>query len=365
ESRLAATGPLGRLFAAPLELPQVQRSLRADEALVEYFTAGDELLAFVVTPRSSGHVRRLAAIGDVNEAAENLHFQLRRVLSAGAQAARSNARLAQEARLDLQELYELVMAPLSALVAEASHLVVVPHGPLHTVPFHALFDGDRHLIQRHQVSVLPSASLGAHLSRGDGSVSPAATGELIVGFADHAAPLIDEEVSQVAAVLGDPVVLQGPHATVERFQDAASRARVLHMSCHGRFVSSDAHVSGLRLADRWLTVRDLYGTRLPGSLVVLSGCETGRAVTSAADDLVGLQQGFLAAGASALILSGWTVDDDSTLFFMRELYRGFHGTSGPIDLGAVVREAQIATMDLDAHPVFWGAFALVGRRMLR
>ena len=67
-------------------------------------------------------------------------------------------------------------------------------------------------------------------------------------------------------------------------QEIHLRARVIHIASHARFVRSDPLASGLRLADGWLTARDILNLRIGGATVVLSGCDTGRAVIASSDE---------------------------------------------------------------------------------
>eukprot|EP00961_Rhodomonas_salina_P202076 2725608-Rhodomonas_salina.1 len=56
-----------------------------------------------------------------------------------------------------------------------------------------------------------------------------------------------------------------------------------------------------------------------GCTVVLSACDTARGVIQE-EGVVGLARAFLAAGAGAVLVALWKVDDHSTALFMRELY---------------------------------------------
>jgi CHAT domain-containing protein len=62
------------------------------------------------------------------------------------------------ARSLLKELHELLMAPLASQISEYPRLIIVPHGPLHYLPFHALYDGQSYLVQDHEISYLPAGS---------------------------------------------------------------------------------------------------------------------------------------------------------------------------------------------------------------
>ena len=120
--------------------------------------------------------------------------------------------------------------------------------------------------------------------------------------------------------------------------------------------------SGLRLADRWLTVRDIIELKLRAELVVLSGCETGVNLVKAGDELHGLMRGFLAAGASSVLAALWRTDDARSDEFMRTFHSHWNSrASDGITKGQALRFAQRHMRDRNPHPAFWAPFVLVGR----
>ncbi len=208
------------------------------------------------------------------------------------------------------------------------------------------------------VSYAPSASLLRQLA----GVRPGGRASVIVGAADAHAPHINDEVLEVAAQVPDAVVLVGPEATVGRLEAAVSDARLLHLACHGWFSQASPLASGVRLGDQWLTVRDLYGWSLPGSVVVLSGCETGRAVVGGGDDLVGLVRGLVTAGAAAVVTSLWALHDETARNLVVRMYGFWHNGASERAGGLVsaVRSAQLRMLEENAHPVFWAPLMVVG-----
>ena len=66
---------------------------------------------------------------------------------------------------------------------------------------------------------------------------------------------------------------------------------------------------------------DKAGVQLgTGSTVVLSACNKGRGEIKA-EGVVGLARSFLLAGAAAVVVSLWSVDDGSTTALMEQMYR--------------------------------------------
>jgi hypothetical protein len=73
----------------------------------------------------------------------------------------------------LERLYRVLVAPILPAVHDREHWVIVPHGPLHHVPWCALRTAHRYLVQDRLVSILPSASVGAVLGGQTRTAGPA------------------------------------------------------------------------------------------------------------------------------------------------------------------------------------------------
>jgi len=361
ESRLASTRGVGGLFADPVDLTTAQGLLDTDAALIEYFIANDELMAFVVRPSSVQVVRNLATREQLTEQVELVRFQIERVLGYEQQEAASSPSLVDDARRELGDLHDLLVAPLAGLLTGAGKLVIVGHGPLHVVPFHALFDGRQYLVERFEITHAPSASLLEHLR--PVVQSDTARRTLVCGVPDPATPYIEKEVRAVAGALPDAMRLMGQEATCRRVLEEAANADVVHLACHGWYSPDNPLTSGLKLADRWLTARDLFGISLTGAVVVLSGCETGQAAVSGGDEQVGLIQGFFAAGASALVMTLWALHDETAEKLVASLYEFWHNErpGEQRSLAVALRKAQLRVMASHPHPAFWAPFILVGR----
>ena len=106
-----------------------------------------------------------------------------------------------------------------------------------------------------------------------------------------------------------------------------------------------------------MIVRDAYELRLRCMLVTLSACETGVSALAPGNDLVGLARGFLLAGAPALLVSLWMVDDAATADLMTSFYRALLTGIRP---AAALRRAQCELLATHPHPFFWAPFTLIG-----
>ncbi len=366
ELRLASLGALQAFDARPANFDEVRASLDRDAALIEYYVMDEAFIAFVLRRDQPLRCLRLASAHDVRDAVRRLHFQINRAIRPRPGAAGRASRFAADANRELGLLYELLFEPLAPLLADAEHLVFVPHDSLHSLPLHALWDGAQHLFERFGVTTSPSGSLHAHMRervRRRDSLERR-SGErrhLILGVPDEAAPRIADEVTSVAALVPGAVTLSNGTASAASFSEHAARADFIHVACHGRFLPHSPLSSGLRLADRWLTARDVLDLRLSADLIVLSGCDTGRNLIGAGDELHGLLRGFLAAGACSLITSLWTVDDETAASMIARFYELWLPTSGqPGAKATALRQAWSDTRAAQPHPAFWAPFTLIG-----
>jgi CHAT domain-containing protein len=262
--------------------------------------------------------------------------------------------LLQVTRVHLHELYKLLIEPIRAWLAD-KHLVIAPHGSLHNLPFHALFDGERYLIDEYTMSYAPSAGAYALCSR---RVAQTDNRSLVLGLPDPAVPSVLEEVHAVAGCLPHAEMLVGDAATVEQLRKKGSGSRFIHIATHGYFRKDNPMFSGIRLGDGYLSLYDLNQMSLPAELVTLSGCSTGLNVVSAGDELLGLARGLLQAGAESTLLTLWDVQDQSTTDLMKSFYR--NQAAGCCKTVALQR-AILKVKSERPHPYYWAPFVLVGK----
>jgi CHAT domain-containing protein len=264
------------------------------------------------------------------------------------------SQLIRRAQYHLCQLYAALISPIEAHLG-TRRLIFVPHGPLHSLPFHALFDGETYLIERHEICVVPSAAV---LQRCLAQPLHSWERALLVGCPDLQAPYVRAEVQQLAQLFPDSIVLLDEQAVLPTLRAQASQASLVHLACHGQFRGDNPLFSALRLSDGWLTVRDAYSLTLNCGLVTLSACETGINAVAPGDELMGLARGFFSAGAPSLLVSLWTVDDVFTASFMEQFYTHLLAGERP---AAALRSAQRSMLLAYPHPYYWSPFLLLGR----
>ncbi len=308
-------------------------------------------------------------------------------------------------RLSLR-LSRLLLSPLASELKTRSHLVIVPDGPLHGLPFAALHHPSASkdfMVQRHSITVADSAT-AYHLLLGERDFVP--KGLRWLGFgppqsvrrqarneqnvlndfehyletssmrAANQAPLPYGalEVEEIADFFqASSKVLSGTQASESSVRELGTKADILHFACHGSFDGADPGSSALQLAatpgsthsesDGRLTAREVATLNLRASLVVLSACETGLGKAQGGEGSTSLARSFRYAGARSVMASLWRVSDLSTTLLMKNFYRQLLHSRGPSE---ALRRAQLEmirtqgkTRDL-SHPFYWAAFQLIG-----
>ncbi len=329
----------------------VQPLLADDTLLIEYFMAGDDLLLFLVT---HDDVRVLPLALDQRQ----LHhlLQMLRLNLAAVPATPHAARqgLAAQAQRILARLYDGLLAPAGESIAAYPRLIIVPHGTLHYLPFHALHNGQGYLTARHEISYLPSGGF-LHYCR------PARRGNRTMAAfaysANQTLPHTVTEAQTVAAVMDGRAFVESA-ATKTALAAIAGEAGILHFATHGDFRADAPLFSGLALADGWLTTLDIFDLKLQAGLATLSACQTGRSVVGGGDELLGLMRALISAGAASLLLSQWPVEDAFTAQFMADFYTRLAAGASKV---SALAETQRAQMNGEhSHPYFWASFYLTG-----
>ena len=347
--QLAALVP-GR--SAVLELSKVQALLDEQIALVSYFVMEDETLAFLTT-HDGFHTIAL----DVSR--EDLKQQI--------QAFRNFPNLNVAHPESAVTLYDWLIAPLEAHLVSPSprHLVIIPHNVLHYLPFAALTDGERYLVDDYVITYLPSASALPFIQGNTGHTPEPL---LVLGNPATSDPDLRplkyaEQEAETLADLYSTQPLLGEAATESALREQAPQAGLLHLAAHGGYNPYNPLYSAIALApdgenDGLLEVHEVYGLDLNNAdLVVLSACETQLGELSAGDELVGLTRAFFFAGTPSVVATLWSVDDRPTGLLMEHFYTHLRDGMGKAE---ALRQAQLDVREEYPNPYYWSAFVLSG-----
>lgn len=311
-ARLAPGLLAGRQGYRPgCDLPDIQRHLADDTALVFYETFDDDLVIWTVDKRTVHHERTRVRARDLACDVRRFHTCCAtRRLDDGTGVA----------------LAALLLGPVVSTLDGYRRLLVLPHRAMALLPFHALPVNGTVLGDRVVVSILPSAALVTR--PGAGRPPRLDRPALLVGDPAYAIdrglprlPGTATEVATIARLLGTADPLLDADATENAVTDRAPGRPVLHLATHGLVDDRGPNRSFIALAGHdELTVGDLMGLDLTADLVVLSACHTGQGTATAGGDIVGLVRAALAAGARHVVASLWPVDDEAGCLLMTGMY---------------------------------------------
>jgi tetratricopeptide (TPR) repeat protein len=359
-------------------LSEMQRFLGKDEALIVYYLTRRSLVIFVATD-DGAHFQHLAysardlaadvaavcgAMGSLqDEVLDGEQWLTRKVEHPWPGPVVQNV-----ARLhrSLEKLYALLFAPILSVTGRKSHWIIVPHGPLHCLPWSALRSSGGYLVQQHCLTLLPSASLGVSLQTRSG---PAAESAVLFADPDPEDPALRlpgarREVEAVCRLFPEgPPPLIGAAATKGAFLEHASSAGLLHLACHHFFDASAPLLSFLKLAggkgSDFLYAFEIAEMTLPAELVVLSACQSGRSQIATGDEQIGIVRAFLAAGVPSVISTLWSIEDQSAAAF----FAGFYQNARSMGLAEALATAQreLLADPRFGLPYFWAPYQLTGR----
>jgi CHAT domain-containing protein len=286
----------------PARLARIRQQL-GDAALVSYLPDGQRLRALVVT-RDRAAIVRLGRRQPAQEALLRLRADL------DAQAGRALTRrladaIGEATRRDAAALAAAILDPILAQAGDRE-LVVVPTGPLVTVPWPVLPG-----CAGRPITVAPSATLwGSARTRMAESLGADSRSLLVAGPGNERG---EPEVRQIAALRPGAKVLTAAAATAAATLAELPGADLAHIAAHGQHQTDNALFSGLDLAGGPLMGYDLQQLASTPAMVVLSSCDLGLHDTRPGDETLGMASALLAAGTSTVIASVCRVADETAM----------------------------------------------------
>jgi CHAT domain-containing protein len=265
-----------------------------------------------------------------------------------------------------RRLHDWLIRPLTESLRhqQVNTLVMVPDGPLRTIPLSALHDGKAFLIEDYAVATTLGLSLTSArpIARQDAKTLAIGLTEGVQGFSPL--PSVAAELANIEAIFPTTRLQDNRFKTASVEQEVSGGAySIVHFATHGHF-DSDHSKSFLLTFDSQITMdglRDAVGNRRyreePVELLMLSACETASGDERAALGLAGVG---LRAGARSAVASLWSISDESTAILVAEFYRRLKVPGN--SRAEALRAAQLALIRQEAyrHPYFWAAFLLVG-----
>jgi CHAT domain-containing protein len=269
-------------------------------------------------------------------------------------------------------------------------MIIVRDGQLHLLPFDALENqAGQCVVESQTVVYAPSATsyylLHREAGRPTGSMVPllglggiqyssVALRQINFGQSQSKGTLSDlpyskEEVLAASAELGGKNdLLLEEHATELDFKSAMrNHYGTVHIAVHGFANSTDPDDASLVMLpspkageDGLLHASEISMMHVDANLIVLSACDTAVGPIQGEEGIATLSKSFLLAGAKGVVSTLWSVQDQSSLFLMKQFYsRIAAGDSAGVAL-AKAKRAMLQQFSGSALPYFWAGFTYEG-----
>lgn len=294
-----------------------------DTDVLSLLATDDRLRAVTI----DAHGTRLHDLADAAEVAEHTRLLLADLAMAGRRLPGGlDAVVRRSLRRRTAELGALLPVPRTR-----SRLLVVGTRVLRSVPWRLLPGLDDR-------PVVVTPSLTAWLAEAPRPAVPPA----VVALAGPDLDRAGAEAAAVAGSWGDGARAVAPASGAD-LVDALVDADVVHAAAHGHHHEQNALFSSLAMHDGPLFAYELQRRGVRASHVVLSACDTGRAMMRPGDESVGLTSSLLACGARSVVAAVAPVADDAAAELMTAYHRHLAG-------GASSADALSRATAASAHP---------------
>lgn len=369
-------------FPSQVSLSLFQASLTDSDVFLSVALGDTESLLWAVT-RNTLHLYRLPPADQIVDAVRTFR---KTVESNSTDLAHSG-----------QRLYRMLFQPLAAAETSKQAWQLSVDEALLEVPFSALVveqsrEGPVFLAGKHSLEIRTGAlwparpappPRGGLLAVGDPVYNAADTrnhsgshplpGWFVNSSAESGGQLsrlpgTRREIEAVAAVWNrhetslymPAVLLEGTTATRASFLHALHPTpQIIHLATHAFTAPSgdDAYLAfglGQDGQPEMLSTAQIRGLRVPGSVVVMTGCDTAPKGAPAGLGLAGLVRAWIVAGASAVLATEWPVQDGAADALLPDFYR--YKLASPRSTADAVRLAQVESMTANAAPSVWAAY---------
>ncbi len=186
----------------------------------------------------------------------------------------------------------------------------------------------------------------------------------------HPLPYAKYEIEEVSRLTGGHTLMK-KDASETNFRKLAPGYDVLHLAMHTVIDDNDpmfsklafSFDSGDSLNDGYLNVQEIYDLRLNARMTVLSACSSGAGKMHRGEGVMSIARSFMYAGCPGIIMTLWTVDDQSGGDIM-SLYYGYLKKGCARD--QALRKAKLEFLGsagmLRSHPHFWSAYIPIGEK---
>jgi CHAT domain-containing protein/uncharacterized protein HemY len=283
-----------------------------------------------------------------------------------------------------RNLYKLLIP--NRIPGNINDLVIIPTGRMGIIPFETLLTKDsKDNIEFKEFSyLLNKFSIRYEFSAGLVLQKKKDAGETKVSSVMLCAPVTfpekdnlydlpgtESEVNTIANLfkeknIGSQVFLKAQANETAIKSGSLKNYSLVHFATHGIVDEKNPELSRIYLQndsdseDGNLFAGEIYNLELNAELVALSACQTGLGKISKGEGVIGLSRALVYAGAKNIIVSFWSVADESTSELMTDFYKQL--LENPTNnYSRDLRQAKLNLLKGKyAAPYFWAPFILIG-----
>lgn len=286
-------------------------------------------------------------------------------------------------------LHKWIIEPIEPELKAANidTLMLCSGSGLRTLPFAALYDGDKFLIEKYSLVRIPALNLT------NINYTPQAEMSVLAMGASKFIDLPPLPGVEVEVPIVTPQTLPGKAFLNQDFtvknliaQHQKNNFDLIHLATHAEFNPGSANNSYIQFGDAKVGLDEIDKLGLnnpPVDLLVLSACKTAVGNKGAEFGFAGLA---LQAGVKSALASLWSIDDAGTVALMSEFYQNLKSGSmkaqalqesqiamlqgkvyvegnqlrssrGAVDLPKVLTRTESDSL---AHPFYWAGFSIMG-----
>ena len=280
-------------------------------------------------------------------------------------------------------LYDQLIKPIKTHLV-GTKLIIVPDEILWDLQFDLLIDAENtktkakpnYLLYDYAISYANSASM---LFESHDTKTPSnflneclafsyTSNDSIVSNSEVDLPGSREEIKQLSSVFKGKYLYDND-ASEANFKKNVSLYNLIHLALHAEIDSLNPEIIKIRFSeltqnekeDNILYGHELYTVNIPADLVVLSACNTGVGKINNGEGILSVGNAFQYAGAESLMLSRWSISDETTPEVMKYFYENIKkGMSKSEALQHAKMEYLKSSDVFTSAPYYWGSFYILG-----
>lgn len=342
---------------------QLSTVLPSGVVCLQFLPVGDSVLVYMAAKGASPFVTTIS-LNDKGLSGKKLTssvIKLRKAIQSGQRRGAVDKELA--------KFYDLLLRDVEPMLSglKCKRLVVNSSGHLRYVPFAALFDGEKYLVEKYQVTNITGLDM-VRLAKTSARRDWASVNAVVFADPDGSLPAGRKEGKEISELFAQSKLLVGKDASIKNLESMAGNVNFIHIVSHAVLDSNCPQNSFILFADekKWRYC-DMMGFCVKDvDSIALSACSTAVGEKSDGGEIEGMVYQLLRKSPGGSVLASfWKVDDAATKHLMEVYYRHLLASiksTGKLDRGGALREAQLSLLrdNATASPYYWAAFSLFG-----